>query len=352
MRTKKTTALLPGALLLAAAAVARDTPSKTAPAPLEIYWVDVEGGAATLVVTPAGESVLIDAGNPGGRDAERIHRVAEKAGLRRIDHLIVTHFHKDHFGGVAELARLLPIGTLYERDLRSAPEREQAQPELAAYRAAPVEKRVRVTPGEHLPVKQAPGAARLEIAILGADQTFVTPEGAPDNAKGCADRDLRDPDTSDNRNSVVTLLTFGPFRFFDGADLTWNTEAALVCPRDRVGGAVDVFQIDHHGLDVSNNPVLLETLAPRVVVVNNGPRKGDGPATFATLERTASVRAVYQLHRNLVSPESNTSKERIANEAENGAGHFVELSVEPDGRSYAVAVPSTGDRESYRTRGD
>jgi len=196
------------------------------------------------------------------------------------------------------------------------------------------------------------GTAPLELAFLGADEEFVAPESPRDNDKRCAGQEPREPDTSDNRNSAVMLLGFGPFRFFDGGDLTWNAEASLVCPRDRVGGAVDVFQIDHHGLDTSNNPVLLRTLEPTVVVVNNGPRKGNGPASFAAVRKMPSVQAVYQVHRNLVSPESNTAPDRIANELEDCAAHFVKLSVAPDGRSYSLAVPSRGHREVYRTRGD
>jgi competence protein ComEC len=76
----------------------------------DIYWIDSEGGGSTLVVTPASESVLIDTGNPGGRDPQRIHALAtKKAGLTRLDHVIITHFHIDHFGGLAELAELMPI---------------------------------------------------------------------------------------------------------------------------------------------------------------------------------------------------------------------------------------------------
>src|SRR5437870_6646893 len=78
----------------------RSPAADQAPRGLDIYFVDTEGGAATLLVTPAGESVLIDCGNPGSRDAGRIHRVAtEVAGLKSIDHLILTHWHSDHYGG-------------------------------------------------------------------------------------------------------------------------------------------------------------------------------------------------------------------------------------------------------------
>src|SRR5579862_2365272 len=82
------------------------------PHPLTIYVVDVEGGNATLFVAPSGESVLIDTGNGGTgavRDAERIVAAARDAGLAQIDHLITTHWHSDHFGGMAEVAARIPI---------------------------------------------------------------------------------------------------------------------------------------------------------------------------------------------------------------------------------------------------
>ena len=335
------------AALAVCASLATVTAASGTARPLRLYWIDVEGGAATLIVTPAGESVLIDAGNPGERDARRIHKVAtEAAGLRRIDHLIVTHFHRDHFGGVADLARLLPVGTLYERDLTKAPSEERAQPELEAFQTAAGEHRAGLPSSVSL--RQGRGAA-VSLRVLGADTEFGAAAGARDNAAVCAGHVPKGRDETDNRNSVVTLLSFGAFRFFDGGDLTWDTEASLVCPMDRTGGPVDVFQIDHHGLDLSNNPVLLKTLRPSVVVVNNGPRKGGEPGTFATLKSLPSIRAVYQMHRNLRAPESNTASERIANEEEDCAAQFIRLSVDPRGRSYEVWVPSTGHRQTYAT---
>lgn len=340
----------PAAPAVLAIAFALGPPTAAAAPPLRIFWVDVEGGAATLVVTPAGESVLIDAGNPGERDARRILRVAtEAAGLGRIDHLIVTHFHRDHFGGVAELARQIPVGVLHERDLETAPERERAQPELADYLSAPVQRRSRIVPGDRLPLRQARGAALLTLEVLGANGRFVG-RRTRSNPRPCAWNVPRGPDETDNRNSVVTRLTFGGFDFFDGGDLTWNAEARLACPEDSTGGPVDVAQIDHHGLDTSNNPVLLRTLRPAVVVVNNGPRKGNEPGTFATLRALPGLRAVYQLHRNLNAPESNTEAERIANDDEGCGRHFIRLSVHPLGRAYEVWVPPTGHREIYETR--
>src|ERR1700690_2256270 len=78
---------------------------------LDIYWVDVEGGGATLIVTPQGQSLLVDTGNPSpdDRDAKRIAEAAKKAGLTKLDYLLITHYHGDHVGGVPALVKLLPV---------------------------------------------------------------------------------------------------------------------------------------------------------------------------------------------------------------------------------------------------
>jgi competence protein ComEC len=339
------------ALTALAAALAASSLRET-PRPLEVYWIDVEGGAATLVVTPAGESVLVDAGNPGGRDAGRIHHVATKvAGLARIDHLVVTHLHRDHFGGVAELAALLPVGALYENGIDSAPARERAQPELEAYRQAKVERRAVIQPGEELPLRPSPASAPLKLRFLAARQSLAAPAAARPNAAICRDLSEQPADLSDNANSAVMVLELGPFRFFDGGDLTWNTEGRLACPDDRVG-TVEVYQSNHHGLDNSNSGVLVRTLQPQVVVFNNGPLKGYGAASAATVKATPSVKAVYQVHRNLREGAQNSDPAQVANDkdGESCAGNHLRMTVDPRGESYSLSVPSTGHRRTYQTR--
>ncbi|MGD9723727.1 MAG: ComEC/Rec2 family competence protein [Pirellulales bacterium] len=316
---------------------------------LDIYWIDVEGGAATLLVSPLGESVLIDTGNPGHRDPDRIVQTAvREAGLRALDHVIITHYHVDHFGGVAMLATMLPIKHLHDNGLfESIVERPDQ-----SYLDAKVGQRSVISPGDVLPLANAPAgdAARLEVRCIGTRQEYMdAPANAPPTA-GCAEAPPKPVDNSDNANSVVTLVSFGEFQFFDAGDLTWNLEKKLVCPANRIG-VVDVYQAGHHGMDASNNPLLIRALEPTVAVINNGATKGCDPNMFAALSETKSVEAIYQVHRNLrPNDAANTQDEYIANAEKDCKAGMIKLSVDPSGKTYTVSVPSTGHSRTFTSK--
>jgi competence protein ComEC len=315
---------------------------------LDIYWIDVEGGASTLLVTPAGETVLIDTGNPGRRDPDRITQVVTKAaGKKQIDHLIITHYHRDHYGGAETLATMLPIKNVYDNGVFDGMPDNPGK----AYFQFKSEGRAVVQPGAKLSLRQAKEAAKLEFTFLGARKTFIAPaDGAADNAC-CGDVREKDRDGSDNANSVVMLLDFGPFRFLDAGDLTWNQETRLVCPKNLVG-QVDVYQVTHHGLDSSNNPVVLQSVKPVVAVMNNGVTKGCRPEVFETLNATDSIQAIYQVHKNLRPDGSvnNAPDEFIANHEQECQGNYIKLSVAADGKSYTVSIPAHGHERTYKTK--
>ena len=319
---------------------------------LEIYFVDTEGGAATLLITPERESILIDSGNPGTRDAERIYKAATHAGLTAIDHHIVTHWHLDHYGAVGRLSQLIPIHHFYDHGI---PETLTEDPKnfpllIQAYKAAAKGKSITVKPGDDIQLKQPKSGTPLKLfCVCGSGQVIADKPGARENPIAKEHQPQAD-DPTDNARSLGFVLSFGGFRFLDLGDLTWNVEYKLVHPSDKIG-LIDVYQSTHHGLEISNNPVVIKTVQPRVAVFNNGPRKGGHPSVIATLRRLPEIQAIYQLHRNvLAGAQENTDPDLIANPDENCQGEWIKLSVAPDSKSYTVTVGNKGKTKKFETR--
>ncbi|MBW3540626.1 MAG: MBL fold metallo-hydrolase [Planctomycetes bacterium] len=319
---------------------------------LDIYFIDVEGGAATLIITPAGESLLIDSGYPdnNGRDRDRILKVVrEVAGFERIDHAAVTHWHRDHYGNHASLAAMIDIGTFWDRGIPDAlREDPQFVDRIADYRRAAENESKTLQAGDTLPLKS--GETPLALKIVTASRNCIPNEGEPNPFAKLHEPDPEDD--SDNAASLSFLLSFGNFRFLCCGDLTWNIEAKLMTPSNPLG-RVDLFMVTHHGLPSSNNPVLVLAIEPQVAVMCNGPTKGGHPRTLATLRKAKSLEALYQLHRNVeLKPEEQTPAEFIANTGTTAdcQGVWVKASVAPDGESYTLQIGPQGRPRTFKLR--
>lgn len=334
-------------------ALALTTPHADTPRGLDVYFVDTEGGAATLVVTPAGESILFDCGNPGARDAERIHKAAKAAGLDAIDHLFITHWHLDHYGGVGRLAKLMPIRRYHDRGIPDTLDEDKKNfPVLiGAYKVASGGKSATVKAGDEIKLKQVEGSPALKLLCVCASGEVIAERPGASANPFAKEHKPQPKDPSDNAKSLGFVLSFGDWRFLDLGDLTWNVEHQLVSPSDRVG-PIDVYQATHHGLEISNNPVLIKTVDPRVAVFNNGPRKGGHPSVMGTLRRLPKIEGIYQVHRNLGATDAeNTEPDKIANDGrKKETGQGIRVSVAADAKAYTVTVGDKGKPTTYRTR--
>jgi beta-lactamase superfamily II metal-dependent hydrolase len=321
-----------------------------APGDLRIYWIDAEGGAATLIVSPSGESMLVDTANrtPDDRDAKRIFAAAQQAGLHKIDFLLTTHFHSDHIGGMAALAKLIPIGMYMDHGESVEMARPQVAAAYKAYLGQSAGKRRILKAGDTIPL---PGVD-IEV-LISAGQAISKPlEGAGAANPACASFKPHgaEPDP-DNDQSVGFVLQFGKFRFIDMGDLTWNYEQMLVCPVNLIG-TVDLYQTTHHGLERSNSPQFVWAIQPKVVVMNDGPHKGGPPSVFEILRHSPGLEDIWQGHLALDTPkEINTGEDMIANLGTTAEckGNLLEVSVDSNGR-YTVTNQRNGFHKAYEAR--
>jgi beta-lactamase superfamily II metal-dependent hydrolase len=273
--------------------------------PLEIYVVDVEGGNATLFVTPSGESVLIDTGNGGAqsaRDAGRIVEAARDAGVTKIDHLITTHWHGDHFGGLADVAIQLPIAHYYDHgpNVQPAQAVDDFLKDVYAGLTARATRTV-VKPGDTIPVKDL--SWRVVASAGQVLRTNLPGAGRPNPA--CADSKMQAPDPTENAQSVSSVITFGKFRVVHMGDLTYNKELDLMCPANRLG-TTDLLIVSHHGQAISNSPALVHALRPRAAIINNGTRKGGQPDAMRVLFSSPGLEDLWQMHFSLLSGQEYT----------------------------------------------
>lgn len=319
---------------------------------LQIIWTDVEGGGATLIITPAGQSLLVDTGFPGNgdRDANRIFAAAQAAGLKKIDILWITHFHTDHAGGVPALAKLIPIGKFYDHGDSIEANTPPGAKLYDDYKAVAQGKRTTVKPGDKIPL------AGVDItALSAAGQVIPKPlpgvsGAANDFCKGVADHP---EDKTENGQSAGFLLTYGNFKFLDLGDLTWDREMMLACPVNKLG-TVTLFQASHHGFSMgqSGSPALVWALKPQVVVVNDGATKGFDADAYDIIAKTPGIEGIWQLHRAVRSDAAHNTSEQMTANLDQGAadqGIGIKVSVAKDGK-YTVTNTRNNFSKTYTTR--
>jgi len=363
MRASAVLAVILGLSVCAAASAAQSRQSQS----LNIYVIDVEGGNATLIVSPSGESLLIDTGNPSnGRDADRIIAAATDAGVRQIDHLIITHYHADHIGGLPELTPRFPVRHFIDHGPNIQPDGSGAKFESIYKEIYAKAKHTVAKPGDRIPM------AGLDVRVVtSAGETLKAPlagAGAPNPY--CASFKPGDNNAEDPQ-SVGVLITLGRFRAVHLGDLTKNKEFELMCPVNRIG-TVDAALGLHHGQATSNSELLIHALHPRVAIMNNGTRKGGEPEVMKTIYSSPALEDLWQIHFSLLSGQEYTAPGVfIANTvdeqppmmpiaampapagaappppAHNGKAYWIKLSAERDG-SYTVTNTRNGFSKTYK----
>ena len=314
--------------------------------PLDIYWIDVEGGAATLVVTPSGQSILMDSGwsRPDDRDARRVQAAMQDAGVDRLDFLITSHFHGDHVGGLRALSERVEVGQFIDHGDSVEQDREPGRVLFDSYLDVVSDRRRSVAPGDRLRVDG------VDFSFVAAHRAIRERTSSMGPNVLCPGADPGQDDQGENAHSVGYLLSLGGFQFLNLGDLTPDMQHQLACPGS-VLGPVDILQIPHHGNGVA--PQLVWAITPNVAVMANGPHKGGSPAGYEVVSQSPGLAHIWQLHRSLDTDAAhNTSGPRIANltEEDDCEGHWIKATVSPDGRSYTVANPRNGISESYAWR--
>lgn len=318
------------------------------PSTLTITFIDVEGGQATLFTTPGGQSLLIDTGWDGHdfRDADRIAAAAHKAGLRRIDFVLITHFHADHVGGLQQLAQRIPVGTVIEHgpNRESAPDVAQLYANYQHFLDSTHTPHITPHPGDLLPIRG------LHAEVLSADgNTIVQPLPGAGQPNPFCPSTPETADQTENARSLGILLTYGKLRILDLGDLTRDKEQQLMCPVNRLG-AVDILIVSHHGWLQSSSPALVNAIHPRVAIMDNGATKGGSTPVLDTVAHAPGLETLWQVHYSEEGAAShNTADKYIANPQGSDAGHALVLTAHPNG-SFEMRNARNGYVQSYAAR--
>ena len=311
----------------------------------QIYAIDVEGGKSTLYVSPSGQSMLVDTGYAGygGRDAARILKAAQAAGILQIDYLAISHYHKDHAGGVPQLAARIPIRNFVDHGKNFELAKDNGDVYTAYVKTRKQGNHLEVKAGDTIPLEG------LRVDIVTASGVAIQnplPQGGQPNPT-CAKYLPIDPDRGENSHSIGMVIQYGSFRVVDLGDLYWNQEHDLACPSNKIG-VVDLYMTTHHGKKTSGSPQMVWALHPRVAIMNNGPDTGGSEQAWQTIHDSPGFLDLWQLHYAAKNDRKhNTDDRMIANTKEKDcAGDWIRVVAQSDG-SFTVRNGRTGFEKSY-----
>jgi competence protein ComEC len=314
---------------------------------LLIYTIDVEGGQATLLVSPTRSSLLVDTGWGGhqGRDADRIVAVMHDAGITKLDYVLITHFHDDHVGGVPNLVDRVHVSEFLDHGVNREDSDDTRHNYTEYLKAVDGTPRRSVHPGDTIDIS---GLNTLVITADGehiASVPGVRPEPNPD----CATEPHWDLDTTENPRSAGILVRFGKFRFLDLGDLTKAKEIPLVCPVNLIGH-VDLYLVNHHGFNLSNAKAFVDAIHPRVAIMDNGAHKAGSPEAWQTVHDSPGLEDLYMLHTAEDSDAAHNSAEALIANLKGGAdGAYFKVVAAADG-SFSVWNSRTGQTKEYPAR--
>ena len=368
MLRKFATSAAIAALLAAPLAVSPAGAKDTA---LQMVAIDVEGGGGTLFVTPEGKSLLIDTGNPeqsratgNNPSSARIVAAAQELGVKKIDYLLITHYHGDHIGGFEGLLARIPIGTVIDhgpnRETTASPNPTAPQidmnnppPGSTAYGYQHYLKLIEDHHLHHIVAKPGQvfhiGSLTDTIVMADAEPIAKPMKGAGEDNASCAGMEgMASNGGEENARSTASLISYGKVRIAAFGDLTWDREKDLFCPVDKVG-KVDVYLATHHGTALSGSPAALNALAPVVAIVGNSARKGADAARMKTIQASPRIQGVWQLHTTTAAPDINVPADMIANEGTDQAkdkAYALRLRIEKNGK-ITVINERTGYNKTY-----
>jgi beta-lactamase superfamily II metal-dependent hydrolase len=228
---------------------------------LQIHHMDVGQGDGAILISPRGETVLFDNGDAG--NCRKPVRYLQRLGVTRIDYMIVSHLHSDHFGCTAEVLNKFPL-------IRFSYDRGGTYDSGAfeIYAETVGNKRRTATPSTTITLDaNTPNPVTINIAAL---------NGAGVNTR------------NENDLSIVAVVHFGAFDAMMAGDLSgFRTRRYkdIETPVAQIVGQVEVYKVNHHGSDHSSNPIWLQRIRPRVAVISVGNWNGYDHPTVGCLRR-------------------------------------------------------------------